>query len=274
MDCDDLLSQKERELEERNEELEAQHEELTAAIEAMTQKNRYLEEALREINVRNREIDQIVYRVSHDLKAPITSLEGIFSLLSSDKDVELGEYLDLAHKSTAEMKQRLQMLTRYSNILVSEEKKERIDFDLLWRELQIDLHEIEGYDRVKINFKNKIKRPVLGDAGRINMILFNLVKNGIDFRNDHSPRVEVLILQDSNYIKVQVADNGLGIPAKIQDDVFKMFYRGSNHSKGSGLGLYLSARAVDLLKGEIHLASSLQVGTTVTVKIPVESPLL
>jgi len=104
-DYQQLLHEHEQELKERNEELEAQHEGLTAAIEALSKKNQYLEKTLKELDTRNREIDQIVYHASHDLKTPISSLEGIITLLATDKQTSVDDYFELAKKSTKNMKE-------------------------------------------------------------------------------------------------------------------------------------------------------------------------
>jgi signal transduction histidine kinase len=67
-----------------------------------------------------------------------------------------------------------------------------------------------------------------------------------------------------------MSDNGIGIPIEVQPEVFNMFYRGSAKSKGSGLGLYLSMRAVEILSGKINLISALNIGTTVSIEIPIK----
>lgn len=263
-----LLTERERDLEDRNEELEAQHEELTAAVEAMIKKNNYLEKTLEELHTRNNEVEQIVYRSSHDLKSPITSLDGLLMLIDTDRD-NLDDYLTRAKEASRNMKHILQMMVLYSSSLVSDLSMETIVIDDFWDQLKLDLLEIEGYDEVKISF-SKNKTEFTGDSARLKMILFNLIKNGVDFKNNSNPRIDVRFSFKSECLKIQVADNGIGIPDHLQTDVFKMFYRGSNSSKGSGLGLYLSKRAVELMNGKINIVSSENIGTTVTVELPLK----
>lgn len=263
-----LLSERERDLEDRNEELEAQHEELTAAVEAMIKKNDYLEKTLEELHTRNNEIEQIVYRSSHDLKSPITSLDGLLMLMETDQD-NLNEYLLRAKTASRNMKHILQMMVLYSNSLVSELSVESITVDDLWRQVNKELHEVEDYNTVKISL-DKNKNEFSGDVARLKMVLFNLIKNGIDFKNKSNARIEVRFNFRAECVKIQVSDNGIGIPDYLQTDIFKMFYRGSNYSKGSGLGLYLSKRAVELMKGKINVVSSENIGTTITVELPLK----
>ncbi len=261
-----LLSERERDLEDRNEELEAQQEELTAAVEALIEKNMRLESTLERLNTLNAEIDQIVYRSSHDLKSPITTLEGLFSLISAD-GANIEQYLEKAKQTTNDMKHILVMLVRYSNTLVSTTFYEKVKLSDFVEQLMEEVVHIHGYQHVKLNVKT-LSETWYGDRAKLQLILYNLIKNSIDFRSDKNPRVDLYIQIKNNMLRAQISDNGIGIANEIQQQVFNMFYRGNNQSKGSGLGLYLSKRTVEILGGKINLVSSVGVGTTITVELP------
>lgn len=262
-----LLNQKEADLADRNEELEAQHEELSAAVEALVEKNQYLENTLAELHIRNKEIDQIVYRTSHDLKTPITSLEGLFNLIEKESKEDLSNYLLMARNATSDMKSLLGMLVRYSNNIVSEQQEGEIDFGQLWNETEEELSHVSGFDEVKILVRKRINEKFYGDALRIKSTLYNLVKNAIDFRKGSMARIEVKFTTEDDRLRVTVSDNGIGIPLDIQSKVFDMFYRGTSASRGSGLGLYLSKRNIELMGGNINIVSTEAVGTTVSFTI-------
>lgn len=262
-----LLSQKEADLADRNEELEAQHEELSAAVEALVEKNKYLENTLNELNTRNKEIDQIVYRTSHDLKTPITSLEGLFNLIEKDNQNDLSDYLKMARHATNDMKSLLGMLVRYSSNIVSEQQETEIDFGKLWHDVLEELKNVNGFGEVKILVRNRLNEKFYGDGLRIKSTLYNLVKNAIDFRKQITARIEVKFSAEDNRLRVTVSDNGIGMPLAIQQHVFDMFYRGTSASRGSGLGLYLSKRNIELMDGNINLVSTDGVGTTVSFTI-------
>lgn len=261
------ISEGERDLADRNEELEAQHEELTAAVEALISKNEMLETAIEELNTRNKEIDQIVYRSSHDLKTPITALEGLITLMGVDPN-SLEIYLAKSKTSLKEMQHTIKMLAKYSNNLVEELKYQEVDFGKAWAEVLDELEHNEGFSAVKFTFDNTCEK-VISDVERIKLLLYNLVKNAIDFGSE-KPRVDVSIQVKKECLKILVADNGIGMSNDIQSDVFNMFYRGDTKSSGSGLGLYLCKRTTEMLDGKIKLFSSLNVGTTVTIEIPIK----
>ncbi len=267
-DIEKLLTEREQELEDRNEELEAQHEELTAAVEALVEKNKFLERTLGELNTRNKEVDQIVYRASHDLKSPITSIEGLLHLIEKDQEGDISYYLDLAKSSTRDMKNLLDMMVRYSNNIVYEDKQDLVDFNQLWQKVKTDIQSVEGVETVKIYIKKQIRTEFYGDFYRIASTIYNLLKNSIHFGKSVGGRIELKISTHERRLRVSVSDNGLGIPKHIQNDVFGMFYRGTNRSKGSGLGLYLCKKNVEAMKGTINLFSSEGMGTTVTFTVP------
>jgi hypothetical protein len=72
-------------------------------------------------------------------------------------------------------------------------------------------------------------------------------------------------------IEISVQDNGQGIPEEHLNNIFEMFYRANDKVQGSGLGLYILKRAVERLRGNIHVESTLNVGSTFTVKLPLSS---
>ena len=260
------LSEQEQELADRNEELEAQHEELTAAVEALINKNDHLEKTLQELKLRNKEIDQIVYRSSHDLKTPITAIEGLLSLMEVDPS-NMPEYLDRSINAIDDMKELLKMLSRYSSNLVTDVNIDTIDFNILLDEIRDEMKKVSGFNEVKCNV-DCTSEVINSDRERVHLILYTLIKNAIDFRGAN-PRIDVSIKKRINQLRIQIADNGKGISHEIQDSVFDMFYRGDNESKGSGLGLYLCKRAVEMIGGKINLVSTEGIGTTVTVDIPI-----
>ena len=264
-----ILSEREQELAERSEELEAQREELTAAVEAAVTKNLHLEEALHQLNTINKEVDEIVYRSAHDLKTPISAIEGLLKLIELDAE-NASQYIAKAHDAIRDSKYMLKTLARYSSNLVKTVDVEDIHLSQLWDEVLLELKQVPGYDQVKINFTAAVP-TIRSDRYRVRQLLYNLVRNSIDYRKSNG-RVNVDMAlsksRDVDVIELRVIDNGIGIPYDIQDKVFDMFYRGTVESHGAGLGLYLCKRIVHILNGNIRLISYPDVGTTVTVQLP------
>jgi signal transduction histidine kinase len=102
----------------------------------------------------------------------------------------------------------------------------------------------------------------------------NLAENAIFYRSHRSPEIHLFFKNHQKFIEITVSDNGVGVSEEMKEKVFDMFYRGSNVSNGSGLGLYVVKKAVEKLKGTIQVESLLHEYTTFRIQIPtlVESP--
>jgi signal transduction histidine kinase len=111
---------------------------------------------------------------------------------------------------------------------------------------------------------------IYSDKGRLSIVLNNLVDNAIKYHRHSHPGKYVAIktVEENNHVIIQVIDNGQGIPLQAQDKIFDMFYRASENSKGSGLGLYIVKEMVERIGGEIFLKSELGEGTTFSIKVP------
>lgn len=121
----------------------------------------------------------------------------------------------------------------------------------------------------KINYSHVGEQAAVSDAKLLKNILINLISNAIKF----SPQDEVIDIFskiDKAAIHLQVSDHGMGISAEDQQHLFSSFFRGRNATniQGTGLGLHIVKRYVDLLGGTIGLQSQLGKGTTVTLQLP------
>jgi signal transduction histidine kinase len=121
----------------------------------------------------------------------------------------------------------------------------------------------------KIEFHCKGSHVVNSDKNLIRNILFNLFSNAIKF-SEQDKIIHVTSTRKKNFLEVTVQDEGMGISAEDQDHLFSSFFRGKNviNIQGTGLGLHIVKRYVDLLKGSIKLESELGHGTTIAFTIP------
>jgi len=102
------------------------------------------------------------------------------------------------------------------------------------------------------------------------MILNNLFSNAIRYHDKHkkNPFVKVHVTIFKSEAFVEIEDNGIGIEQTHIGRIFDMFYRASDYSSGSGLGLYIVKEAVKVLKGEIKVSSVLEQGTKFKIRFP------
>jgi len=120
-----------------------------------------------------------------------------------------------------------------------------------------------------------MKLIVEGDVAFVNtnehlckIFLENMIENSINFSTPINPCLRINTSHAGNSITVIIEDNGQGIPASIQHRIFEMYFRGSDNSKGNGLGLYIAKRAIDKLGGTVTFISRLNEGSSFKITIP------
>lgn len=145
----------------------------------------------------------------------------------------------------------------------------RIDFQKIIDDSFLDLTYLAGAEQVQ----QKIAVSGIdfhSDQWRVKEIFRNLISNAIKYRNKENDCViiSIDIKVDPNNATIVFSDNGIGIDEDKVDNIFEMFYRASETSTGSGLGLYIVKNAIEKLNGSIAVESSSQLGTTFKIKLP------
>lgn len=238
-------------------------------VETLEHESRLQKEKNVIIEQKNAELDSFFYRISHDLKGPISSLLGLHNVVQADIcDEDSLKYFDLYHGQVARMNNIIMGLINLTELKNTKDLKVKIDFDKLTDECVHSCHYLDQHARVAVT---KDIQPVefYSEWAIINTILQNLIENAIKYsRKDVDPFVHISIHTEREDIVIRVEDNGQGIPVKHVNLIFDMFYRANDRVKGSGLGLYILKRAVERLRGKIDVESALDVGSVFTVKLP------
>lgn len=220
---------------------------------------------------KNNELDAFVYKASHDLRGPLTSIIGVANIARSETDDATAlRYLELISKSTKRLDLILSELLDVTRISKAQVHPETLDLQPLVEEIFGSLHHLFPAEAVSLAPHIELPGPVTCDRRLLTSILQNLVVNAINYRREDidDAYVRVSARQENDRFYLQVADNGIGIPARIQPKIFEMFYRGNNQSKGSGLGLYIVKSAVEKLGGRVDFTSTEGEGSTFTVMLP------
>ncbi|MEO0472967.1 MAG: ATP-binding protein [Bacteroidota bacterium] len=219
----------------------------------------------------NRELDQLVYSTSHDLRAPLVSILGLINIAREEEELEMrNRYLGLMEKSINKLDNFIKDIIGYSRNSRVEVKQEEIDFSELVAEAYGSLYYAQEYENISKRLEISGNANFISDSTRLQIILNNLLANACRYADPEKEEqfVEVRIdCQPDNAI-ISVADNGIGIEAQYLDRIFNMFYRATKKSKGSGIGLYIVKEAVNKLGGSINVASEPGQGTCFTMVIP------
>lgn len=232
------------------------------------QKDQEQNKLLRKTNL---ELDKFVYSVSHDLRAPLLSMQGVIDMTDMFTEEEITrKHMGMLRESVGKLDTFISDIHHYSRNARLEMKLEPIDFNELLTGLSQQLAYMNGTRAVDIQIDIAGAPSFVSDRYRVQMVLNNLISNAIRYQNIENldPYVKVGVEISETEARIAVSDNGIGIDEENYLRIFDMFYRVSDLSKGSGLGLYIVKETVEVLKGSISLESELGSGTTFLIRLP------
>ena len=219
----------------------------------------------------NSELDHFVYSVSHDLRAPLSSILGILNIADLENpEATQKKYLGMIRKSISRLDGFIKDILDYSRNTRKEVQSEKIDFLEIMREVQSNLSHMSGIDRLKITIEINDTVPFYADRIRMEIIMNNLLSNSIKYC-DRTKESSVFTMSVSTSVEkasIKISDNGIGIKEEHMDKVFNMFYRASETSTGSGLGLYITRETISKLDGTIKVRSEFGQYTAFDIIIP------
>lgn len=221
-----------------------------------------------ELLTANKELDRFVYSVSHELRAPLSSLMGLIEMAhTEDNPQQLKEYIRLMSHTAARQDEYIKQIITFSQNKQEDTRITTVNLDQLIDEV-ISQHRclVKATD---IRFIKELSEPdIMTDRSRLHLILNNLISNAIKY-TDESKEEKIVAIKSYSGNKcynIEVFDNGVGIEEKYLGNIFDMFFRLDN--KGTGLGLYLTYEAVKNIRGCISVRSSVKEGSTFIVTVP------
>ncbi|WMJ71866.1 PAS domain S-box protein [Cytophagaceae bacterium ABcell3] len=218
----------------------------------------------------NTDLDNFIYAASHDLKAPVSNMEGLLNAYIEDFDLnaEQSSIIDYLLSSVHRFKSTIKDLTEITKVQrAPEQDYERLVFQDIWSNVLPDINDlVEKYQpNIYVDFKAK---DIVYSRKNLRSIIYNLVSNAIKYSSPkRKPYIQILTEQQENCIYLKVSDNGLGLSKEYQKKVFDMFKRAHQHVEGTGLGLYVVKRMVENAGGKIEVESELDKGTTFAIQL-------
>ncbi|MDO7853800.1 PAS domain-containing sensor histidine kinase [Hymenobacter convexus] len=254
-------------VQELNEELATSNQEIQATNQELNYSNHRLTRT-------NADLDTFVYTASHDLKVPIANIEGLLLALRHDLPPEVlaaplvARLLNLMQGSVARFQQTIGHLTDISQLQQSE-TAETVDLAELIEDVRLDLAPLieaapaaltvalDGCDAVRVAPK------------ALRSVVYNLLSNAVKYRAPTRPaQVQLRAHCAPGRLTLEVQDNGLGLSAAQQGQLFGMFRRLHTHVEGSGVGLFMVKRLIENAGGTIEVQSEPGVGSTFRVMLP------
>jgi signal transduction histidine kinase len=257
----------ERSLQQANQELEKR---VVRRTFALSKSEQALAQKMEQLQRMNDDLENFIYTASHDLKAPITNIEGLIRVLTSKLSKEGWEdnttraIIDMVHGSIGRFKGTITDLTQISKI--GKENRQAtglVNIADTIQEVLLDMKREMEETGVQLVIALKECPEICFSKKNLQSVIYNLLSNAIKYRAlDRPSHIQVSCHQTLEYIVLSITDNGLGIDVTKSNKIFAMFTRLHTHVEGSGIGLYMVKKIVENAGGKIEVESKVGKGST------------
>lgn len=248
--------------------------ELRASIETIT-KQRFLRKMTQKLNVEGRQVRfQFLSVLSHELKSPLNAVEGYLNMIKEKKfGNQADEYADIIERSLQRiqgMRNLIMDMLDFTRIESGKKKRkiEKINLCEITQQCIDSFQPLSIQKDVDVYLNCSEKIAIEADRQEMEIILNNLISNAIKY-NKHGGRVDINLRRDNKTILLSVEDTGIGMKEEDTKNLFEDFMRiKSEHTKnisGSGLGLSIVKKLVDLYDASIEVESKPEEGSCFTI---------
>lgn len=254
-----------------------QYPEINIIAETTTEMSRNVKEYLNQIELEKQIRQEFFSNASHELKTPITSVQGYAELLESGIIQDEGQKKDFVKrikKEAANMNNLINDILMISRLETKEAEvvKSDVRLSILLDDIIESIKPLAASHEVMIHMDCK-PLCIYANGQQMKELFGNLISNAVKY-NKPGGQVWVKVTEEDRNVIIQVKDNGMGIPKEALGRIFERFYRvdkgRSKKQGGTGLGLSIVKHIVNFYHGTITVRSELDAGTEFTVKIPIQ----
>lgn len=237
------------------------------------------------VEKRTRELNELIIRknkflsiLAHDLRSPFSSIIASLDLMKMNLELfnknDFENYVNIAQNSSNNALKLLDNLLGWAAMQNADNgfKPAKINLQKLFLDEIEHLYDSARQKQLTINHSIADNIEVIADRQMLKTILRNLISNAIKFSNPNE-LIIVNALYNHEFVEISVKDHGIGISSKAQENLFKIesfcSTEGTNHEKGTGLGLLLCKEFVEKHAGKIYVESSLEHGSTFKFTLPI-----
>lgn len=254
-------------------ETEIVNREVAELQEELKRKKLELEKLSQNLEKQTAEMNQFTYIVSHDLQAPLRMVTGFLELLEKkygDKlDESAKQYIDYSVKGSVKMKRLIFDLLEYSRLNTIEHETEDVDLNEILDNVKPKL--VKQIEESGATIEYAALPVVSGYKKQIEQLLQHLLDNALKFRNGQKPVISISTREEENRWEIGIRDNGIGIDPAFADKIFQVFRRlhtDESVYKGTGIGLAICKKIIDIHQGKIWVKSAKNEGSTFIFSLP------
>ena len=246
------------------------------ALERIDQTQQQLRDNNEQLTRANVDLDNFIYTASHDLKAPISNIEGLLEVLRQElpagpaQSPEVQPVLGLMEDAVNRFKRTIDHLTDVSKLQKEHgHATEPVNLAAIVQDVLLDLEPLIRATDAQLDIDVAAVPTVSFSEKNLRSVVFNLLSNALKYHApDRPPRVRLRARPEANTAVFEVQDNGLGLNPASEQRLFGMFQRFHDHVEGSGIGLYMVKKMLENAGGRIVVQSELGRGSTFTAYFP------
>ncbi|MTI39135.1 tetratricopeptide repeat protein [Fulvivirga lutimaris] len=262
------LETAQRTIKNQNDQLEKYNRQLKTAVDEQSDQ---LKERNDQLMLANLELDNFIYKSSHDIKGPLATLLGMcnVALLDVEED-KARNYFEMLNETALGLNSILARLKTVSDISSLDLKFREINFSKIIEECVEQNRKIEGDESISVKYKIDHDLSFVSDPTLLDLIFFNIIQSVIKMRDTDMDSHDILITLKKNKFEldVDIMDHESGPKNKELGDVFKLFAKSALHHRTLGLGLYIVKQSVIKLGGSIVLLDD-ENHTHFKIKLPI-----
>lgn len=244
------------------------NDELTSLSVSLNSMSETLSKNIRELEKRNKELNQFAYVVSHDLKAPIRGIYNVIQWieedLGSEVSAQMRKYLNIIPERIKRMEDLIHGLLDYARISRERPLKERVDLNVMVKDV-VELIVPKGFKVDIIDLPSLVTEKI-----RLEQVFSNLISNAVKYSKAQRGHIVVSCRELKNFYEFSISDNGIGIDAQFHDKIFEIFQtlREKHAKESTGIGLSIVKKIIDDQHCTIKVSSELGKGSTFTFTWP------
>ncbi|MBC6608575.1 PAS domain-containing protein [Hymenobacter sp. BT188] len=228
-----------------------------------------INDQLRRTNV---DLDNFIYTASHDLKAPITNIEGLLHALQqqlppSSQEGDVSFILSMMHGAVDRFKTTIDHLTDVSKLQKEHDQPATtVDLAEVIEGVRLDLVPLMAQAQAHLEVDVDMCPTLSFSKKNLRSVVYNLLSNAFKYRHSDRPaQVRISCHTEAEYDVLKVQDNGLGLDLTRERQLFAMFQRYHTHVEGSGIGLYMVKKIIENAGGKIEAESEVGIGSAFSV---------